>query len=102
MSFELPATFSKELSVNTRKIYSGYLNRLAEFGFDSVPTLTRYSRRICNTIRQLEPGEDEKSKWKRRVFVSAVFWVVSPKYRKKTNPYSKLYDRSIPEVFATR
>ena len=102
MSFELPTTFSKELSVNTRKIYLGYLNRLAEYGFDSVPLLTRYSRRVCNIIGGEQPGEDEKSKWKRRVFVSAVFWVVSPKYRKKANPYSKLYDRSIPEVFAPR
>lgn len=102
MSFELPTTFSKELSVNTRKVYLGYLNRLAEYGFDTVPILAKYSRRVCNTIKQLEPGEDEKSRWKRRVFVSAVFWVMSPKYRKKSNPYSKLYDRSIPEVFAPR
>jgi len=102
MSFELPTTFSKTLSVNTQKIYSGYLNKIAEYGFDTVGLLTRYSRRVCNIIKSIEPGEDEKSKWKRRVFVSAVFWVVSPKYKKKINPYSKLYDISLPEVFAPR
>ena len=101
MSFELPDTFTKVLSVNTQKIYIKFLNLLAEFGLDSVPILKRYSRRVCNTIKQLEPGNDEKSKWKRRVFISAVFWV-APINRKKPNPYSKLYDRSVPEAFAPR
>lgn len=101
MAFQLPDTFSKDLSPNTQKFYRSYLNKLADGGYNSVQALKRNSRSVCNLIKRLEPGDDEKSKWKRRVFVSAVFWVV-PYDRKKPNPYSKLYDKSVPDAFAPR
>ena len=102
MPFLLPDTFSKELSINTQKIYGGYLNKLAAGGYDTVDSLKRHAARVCHHIKELEPGDDDKARWKRRVFISAVFWVLPEKIRDKTNPYSKLYDKSIPSVFAKR
>lgn len=95
MSFNLPTVFSKQIE-NPRK-YELLLNKLAGAGYDSPGKLRIHSKRVIKAIEELVgAGTDEKSKHKKRYYVSAILWVMTTKYVKTANPYYKYYQTILP------
>lgn len=95
MSFNLPTEFSKEI-LNPRK-YTILLDRLAVAGYDTPGKLRIYAKRVIKTIETLTGNDsDEKTKQKKRYYLSAIFWVMTPSYNTKKNPYYKYYQTVLP------
>ena len=70
MKFPTPEN-DKPLSKNTKKVYQGYLNKLAEAGVMSVEELLKDQEVIVQYINQ--EGKDNRTK---RAWMSAVFWAL--------------------------
>jgi hypothetical protein len=97
MSFQLPDTFSKTIE-NPRK-YELLLNKLALAGFDTRMKLVLKPKKVIQTIEELVgAGDDEKTKHKKRYFLSAILWVMTPAYREKANPYHTYWQRVMPST----
>ena len=95
MSFDLPATFSKVIE-NPRK-YELLLNKLAEDGFSNRTALMNKPQEVIAAINVRVPGTDEKSKHKKRYFLSAINWVLPKGYVARKNPYWKFWQTVIPD-----
>lgn len=102
MPFAMPGEFSKELSDVTIKIYRGYLNKLAREGYDTPQSLIDSAEQAAKYIGEVAGGSDDKSKHKRRIFVSAVFAVLPETYRTAPNPYQKLFEKSLQAEWTER
>ena len=97
MSFQLPETFSKTIQ-NPRK-YELLLNKLALAGFDTRMKLVLKHKQVIQTIEELVgAGDDDKTKHKKRYFLSAILWVMTPAYRNKANPYHTYWQRVMPSI----
>jgi hypothetical protein len=95
MSFNLPTVFSKKIE-NPRK-YELLLNKLAGAGYDSPDKLRINPEKVIKVIEELVgTGADEKSKHKKRYYVSAILWVMTDEYVKTANPYYKYYQTILP------
>jgi len=97
MPFELPATFQKDLTMSTRKVYKSKLNKLAQAGFSTVHDLDTKRRLVIQAIEELtNSGDGEKERNLRRYYLSAIFWVL-PGARDKTNAYYHFWQkRALP------
>jgi hypothetical protein len=95
MSFELPTTFSKVIE-NPRK-YELLLNKLAEDGFGNRKALMNNTEAVIAAINARVPGMDEKSKHKKRYFLSAINWVLPKGYVARKNPYWHFWQTVIPD-----
>jgi hypothetical protein len=97
MAFTLPNTFSKKIK-NPRP-YIVCLNALAEAGY-STPAdlrLKANTKAIIETIKELTGNDDTDAvRNKRRYYISAILWVMTPAYRAKTNPYYQFYQECLP------
>jgi len=96
MPFLLPLTFQKELSPTTQKIYKGKLNNLAKEGFETVDSLKTNASAVIEAIKKLTgDGKTDKDQYSRRLYLSAIFWVVK---MPKKNRYYTYYQRCGPSV----
>ena len=102
MPFAMPDEFSKELSDVSVKIYRGYLNKLAREGYDTPQSLIDSAEQVAKYIGEVAGGSDDKSKHKRRIFVSAIFAVLPETYRTAPNPYQKLFEKSLQAEWTER
>jgi hypothetical protein len=99
MSFKLPKSFSREVGTATQRKYELLLNKLAIAGFDTRLKLKLSHKRVIQTIEELVGTDtDEKTKHKKRYFLSAIFWVMTPAYRNKPNAYHTYWQSVIPSV----
>jgi hypothetical protein len=109
MSFNLPKSFSKEVGAATQRKYESLLNKLALAGYDTRMKLVLKPKKVIQTIEELVgAGDDdddtsiEKAKHKKRYFLSAIFWVMTPTYKDKSNAYHTYWQSVIPsKVIAT-
>lgn len=99
MKFELPSEFSKLVAPTTAKIYTAHLNRLAKVGYSTPNILMQNSEAVANYIKSIAPEDDDEARAKRRLYVSAVMWVVPAEYKKTENPYYLLNKSSMPGFF---
>jgi hypothetical protein len=92
--FELPAEFQKEVAASTQKVYKSKLNALAEKGFDTVEKIQTEQKKVVEEIKEMTgDGNDEKSRLKRRVILSAIFWAVKLPAK---NQYHTYWQRTTP------
>lgn len=74
--FEIPGDLTKQISGLTQKHYQAKLNRLAAAGFTTRSDLLEKQKEVCTTINE-QSGEDNGSgRQMRRLFLSAVFWIL--------------------------
>ena len=103
VKFKLPVTFSKDIeSKFTIKEYTRRLNLIAQRGLDSPEALlTRGGlNKAVEIIEALVPGDEEKDRYSKRVYVAAIHWVLPLAVRqKKTNPLYKFWNnKALPET----
>jgi len=101
MTFILPDSFApkyqkdgspRTLSRNTIKTYKSRLNKLASQGFSTVDELLRQPQAVILAINQLLPGmESPALRQEKRIFFSAIFWVLPEQYLQRENPYHKAF-----------
>ena len=82
------------ISTNTANTYKTCLNRLAAAGYTNQSILIEKAYEVAHYIQQLFPGDDEKTKQKRRLYYSAVFNVLPHTYLARTNAYHEAYSQS--------
>jgi len=92
MVFELPVEFQKVIASTTAKVYTSNLNKLASHGFDTVEKIQTEQKEVIKVIKEI-PGNDEKSRLKRRVMMSAIFWAVP---LPKKNQYHTYWQKNTP------
>ena len=93
MPFQMPEELvKKELSPVSLKIYKSKLNKLASKGFDTVEKLKKESKAVLKEIEEIVGVEnDEKTRYNKRVFLSAIFAVAE--FPKK-NVYHTYWNKS--------
>jgi hypothetical protein len=103
MPFDLPDIASKDVSVNTRKIYKTHLNKIAAAGYSTLNDLMNSPRSVIEVIDGIMPEPDllpkatleERMKAyrvKKRIFYSAIFYALSDTdYLDSTNPYYRAF-----------
>lgn len=72
----MPTEFTKEIASSTAKVYKSQLNKLAKYGFDTVAMIQTQQKKVIAAIKANNPGNDEASRHKRRIILSAIFWAV--------------------------
>jgi hypothetical protein len=94
MPFTLPNEFQKALSKNSQTIYKSKLNALAKEGYDTVELLKKKQKDVIEAIKKITgDGDTEKDRYARRVFLSAIFWVVKLPAK---NQYHTYWGKCIP------
>lgn len=100
MPFTLPAETKEGLSKSTMGVYKTRLNRIAEFGIDSLQKLLTKSRHTIRIINALVKRElisegktkeqiDKEKRQLRRNYLNAIFYVLPAEVRNTPNPYYK-------------
>jgi len=69
----------EELSVFTVKTYKSKLNKLAKRGYTDVDELLENQEEIVAAMNKEIPGDTSKDRYKRRVFLSAIFFAIGSK-----------------------
>jgi hypothetical protein len=103
LKFEIPAITdpTKFLADSTKKQYARHLNHLAQRGFPTIEAIRKNIFGVVRTITALAPGDEEETKAKRRMYMSAIFWVYPALKAQKFNPLKNLWERSLPATSAT-
>lgn len=82
----------KTLSKNTIKIYKNRLNKLSEKGYSTVDELLHSPEGVIQAINDLVPGASTpETRQHKRVYYSAVFYVLPEPYLQKANPYYQAF-----------
>lgn len=77
VKFNIPVDLTKELSKNTKVLYTAKLNRLAVEGYASREDLLNHQEAVCNKLFELAGGEDgESNRQTRRIYLCAIFWIL--------------------------
>lgn len=71
VKFQVPDDLTKAISESTKAIYKTRLNKIAAAGYKTREELLTHQKEVCKLIFDLEDG-----KHKRRVYLSAVFWIL--------------------------
>jgi hypothetical protein len=99
MPFELPETFAprdKPLLLSSKQIYTRRLNSLSKLGLGNTPDdLKKNHKKIIEYLNTLHPTT-ELGKQKIRGILTAIFWVMTDKYRHSNNAYYKFYQTVLP------
>ena len=75
--FQIPNDLSKPLSAASISIYKAHLNKIAAIGYDTTKLLLENQEKVVEFISNfVEERDDQKARAKRRVFLSAIFWVL--------------------------
>jgi len=93
-TFESP--FIKELALTSQKVYKAKLTFLAKSGYPTLDSLLINSEEVINLIREKYPEDTDKSRYARRIILSAIFAVMPDDLRKKRNPYYDFYQKNMP------
>jgi len=67
------------LSANTVKIYKAKLNKLAKQGYADVETVLAKQEEIVAAMNKEIPGDTKADRYKKRVFLSAIFFALGSK-----------------------
>lgn len=77
MPFIVPSDIKKVLTDNTIKNYKAKLNILSKnLNINTVQELIDNSETVINFINEYIPGDESKDRYKKRVFYSAIFYVL--------------------------
>ena len=100
VKFEIPAETdpTKHLEESTIKQYSRHLNHLAQRGFPTIEAIRKNIFGAVRTVLALAPGDEEEAKAKRRLYMSAIYWVYPKLKAQGFNPFKALWERSLPAV----
>jgi hypothetical protein len=99
VKFDLSSGWTKELTDNSKKIYSSKLNALAKAGYDSLSKIWESPSKVVDAIKELTGDkEDEMTNMKRRQFLSAIFAVTPAEKKSSTNPLYRYYQKCIPST----
>ena len=71
VKFQVPDDLTKDLADASKRIYKAHLNKIAAAGYKTREELLTHQKEVCKVIFDLVD-----SKFKRRVFLSAVFWIL--------------------------
>ena len=96
--FQMPETPRKELSAHTIKLYKRHLNKLAAAGYDTPGKLRVYATKVIKIIKDLTTPETDTSLHTRRVYLSAVMYVMTERYVSKPNDYYLAFQTANPEA----
>ena len=92
----------EELSVFTVKTYKGKLNKLAKRGYTDVDELLENQEEIVAAMNKEIPGDTSKDRYKRRVFLSAIFFAIGSKTVAEIpyfySAFQKAKDNYIPPI----
>jgi hypothetical protein len=101
MPFEIPtdANTVKEdgepKSANTIKIYTSKLNKLSDYGYDTVQKLLKKSKEVLKIIDELAgPGDDDGVRMRKRQFLSAIFFVTHTTPLPKKKAYYDAFQKA--------
>ncbi len=64
------------LAARTVLNYKIKLNKLAKAGFDTPEKLLQNQTQVIDEIKKLIPGDDDKSRWEKRKYCSAIFYIL--------------------------
>ena len=94
--FEVPDDLTKELSENTKKVYKTRLNKLAVAGFETKNDLIKKQKDVINLIKERTGGKDDndENRMERRMFLSAIFWVLNEEPLKNKKKYYDFFQVS--------
>lgn len=91
--FEVPDDLTKELSENTKKVYKSRLNKLAAEGIETRADLIKKQKKVIELIRERTGGKDDsdESRQERRMFLSAIFWILNEEPLKNKKQYYNFF-----------
>ena len=69
----------ESLSKATIKIYTGKLNKLAKQGYENSESLLANQEKIVALMNQEITGDTDQDRYKKRVFLSAIFFAIGSK-----------------------
>jgi hypothetical protein len=82
----------RTLSKNTIKIYKNRLNKISEKGYSTVDELIESPEGVIQAINDLVPGASTpETRQHKRVYYSAVFYVLPEQYLQSSNSYYKAF-----------
>ena len=101
MPFVMPEKVKPTVSAGTARVYKTHLNRLSEYGCDSVEYILKYPRDVVSIIEsicEMEDGTPEEVKQTARVYYSAVFFVLygHPMLSDPDNPLRRGFRKQSP------
>ena len=85
-------------AANTVKVYKSKLNFLAKNGFKNVNDLMSHAPEVCKLIKDKHSGNSDLDKQLRRIFLSAIFYVLPETYTASTNPFHQLFQNSTTPI----
>ena len=86
---------TKTATRQTQNMYKKRLNLLADNGIETREQLKRSHFKTLKTIYTIVPGDDEKARQQRRIFLSAIFWALhGEKMLEKPNLYYHSFQRN--------
>jgi hypothetical protein len=101
MPFEIPADANMLLangepkSTNTIKTYTSHLNKLSTYGYDTVEKLLKKPKEVLKIINELAgPGDSDATRFRRRVYLSAIFFVTHTTPLKKKKAYYDAFQKA--------
>jgi len=97
--FQVPPldTLTKELTDFTIAEYKRHLNHLAKRGFFTTTLIMEDLAKTAKAVRELAPEDTAEDRKKRRVYISAINWVL-PNLKRNSNPLHELYNASLPPI----
>ena len=93
--FQLPEIQSKMISLNTKKIYMSYLNRLAKINIDTPELILANQEIVVKLINDTISGVETNDKQKKRIWMSAILYAVSD----KPDTQKKVLKKYFPTTF---
>jgi hypothetical protein len=101
MPFEVPEDANVLLangepkSANTIKTYTSRLNKLSNYGYDTVEKLLKKSKEVLKIIDDLAgPGDSDTTRLRKREFLSAIFFVTHTTPLKKKKAYYDAFQKA--------
>jgi hypothetical protein len=91
---------TKELSVNTARVYKSKLNKLVPYGYKDSDDLKNHPVKIIAIITDLTKNivPEDKQRMERRVFYSAIFYALhGDSYLSRPTLYQREFHKSDPK-----
>jgi hypothetical protein len=79
------------IAPSTAKLYKSKLNKFAAEGYDTPEKLMQHPVEVIAIIKKHAVGSSDLIKQIRRIFLSAIFYVLPETYTSFTNPYHQYY-----------
>jgi hypothetical protein len=86
--FEVPDDLTKVLAKTTIANYKSHLNKLAAEGYTTRDDLIKHQVDVVKLVVKLSgKGDTDSSRYKRRVFLSSIFWILNETPNDKKKAY---------------